>query len=84
MATDFELITLEEFARRMGVSRSTVFSWLSKGLIKEGKLVIRIDKTIRFVWSLEALATLSRPEYGTEESPDFTNGTKVSQVNLDY
>ncbi len=35
MAKDFELITLEEFARRMGVSRSTVFSWLSKRLIKE-------------------------------------------------
>jgi len=32
----FELISVEEFARRMSVSRSTVFIWLAKGYFAKG------------------------------------------------
>ena len=86
MASKIELLTVDEFARRLGVSRSTVFAWLSKGYLPEGKLVIRIGRTIRFVWSLEALALIQHSDSvaGGNDAPDFTSGKKRSQVNLDY
>jgi len=83
----FEMLTADEFGKRMGVSRSTVFAWRAKGYLTEGKIYVRVGKTIRFIWSLESVAALSlkadllsTPE---EESVSLKGG-KVSVVNLEF
>lgn len=84
---DFELVSVEEFARRMEVSRSTVFAWLAKGYLAEGKLVIRVGKTIRFIWSLDAvtaLATQTASRRYSDEERNTTTGGKLAAVNLEY
>lgn len=85
---DFEMITLEEYARRMSVSRSTVFDWLTKGYMEEGRVYVRVGKTIRFFWSQESLAALASKhvsdEKKTDECPDFPKSRKGPQMNLDY
>ena len=45
-----DLLTVEEFADKLKVSRSTVFGWLKIGLLQEGKHYFRIGRIIRFVW----------------------------------
>lgn len=85
---DLEMITLEEYARRMSVSRSTVFDWLAKGYLEEGQVYVRVGKTIRFIWSRESLAALASKttSHGKEtvECADFPKGRKGPQMNLDY
>jgi excisionase family DNA binding protein len=84
----FEMISVEEYARRMSVSRSTVFDWLAKGYLEEGQVYVRVGKTIRFFWSRESLAALANKptSHGNEtiECPDLPKGRKGPQVNLDY
>ena len=45
-----DLLTVEEFADKLKVSRSTVFGWLKAGQLQEGKHFFRIGRIIRFVW----------------------------------
>ena len=83
---DFEMISVEEFAARMGVSRSTVFAWLAKGHLPEGKVYVRIGKTIRFIWSIEAIAAMSEKnasESFPETSDPLKSGRK-SAMNLEF
>jgi len=83
----FEMLPIEEFAGRMGVSRSTVFAWLAKGYLAEGKIYVRIGKTIRFIWSIESVAAMSRKAVllaDSEEMRDPVKGSKQAAVNLNY
>jgi hypothetical protein len=45
-----EHLTVEQFALRLQVSRSTVFNWKKNGRIFEGVHYFRIDRTLRFYW----------------------------------
>jgi hypothetical protein len=82
------MIPVEEFARRMRVSRSTVFFWMAKGYLAQGKAYVRIGKTIRFIWSLESITTLTRqPETadtGICKEQEVPSGRKGPVVNLDF
>jgi hypothetical protein len=83
----FEMLTVDEFGKRMGVSRSTVFAWRAKGYLTEGKIYVRVGKTIRFIWSLESVAALSlKAEFlsTSEDEPVSLHGGKVSAVNLKF
>ncbi len=83
---DFEMISVEQFAVRMGVSRSTVFAWLAKGCLTEGKIFVRVGKTIRFIWSIEAIAAMSEKK-ASESLPEENEPLKSirkSAVNLDF
>ena len=52
------VLTVEEFAERMQVSRTTVFDWIKKGVLKAGRHYIQIGRVIRFEWSCELLQKL--------------------------
>ncbi len=45
-----ELLTVEQFAQRLQVSRTTVFKWLKEDKLQEGVHYFRIDRTLRFYW----------------------------------
>jgi len=53
-----ELLTLEQFAERLEISRSTAYSWLTEGHLVAGKHVVRIKRVIRVLWSTELLTHL--------------------------
>ena len=83
-----EIITAEEFALRLKVSRSTVFDWMRKGILRQGRHFVRIGRVVRFVWSEELVARLLEDNgQGREETVKAmkrkrTKGT--NQINWDY
>jgi hypothetical protein len=48
--SDFEVMTVEQFAKRMMVSRTTVFGWLKSGVLEEGVHFCRLGRILRFCW----------------------------------
>ena len=51
-----EVISLESFAQRMQISRSTAYAWLTDGKLEAGTHVIRIGRVVRVIWNEELLA----------------------------
>ena len=45
-----EFLTVEEYADRLKVSRTTVFSWLKNGELREGADYFRRGRIVRFRW----------------------------------
>jgi excisionase family DNA binding protein len=53
-----KMITIEEFARNIGISRSTAYSWISAGKLVKGKHLVRIGRVVRIIWDDVLLAHL--------------------------
>jgi predicted DNA-binding transcriptional regulator AlpA len=88
-----EIITVEELARRMQLSRATVFAWMSKGILRQGRHFFRFGRVVRFVWSdelisrlLEDCAKSDQPEEKPAKEPARIQRKKAakSQINWDY
>jgi excisionase family DNA binding protein len=47
-----DVLTVEEFAARLKVSRTTVFGWLKKGDLREGVHYLRLGRILRFRWPI--------------------------------
>ena len=56
--TTFEIVDIEGFADRMGVSRTTVFEWIKVGVLQPGRHFIKIGRVIRFAWGERLLQHL--------------------------
>lgn len=54
------LLTIEEFAKLMRISRSTAYAWLAAGRLETGHHVLRIGGVVRIVWSDELFEHLIR------------------------
>lgn len=54
----FEMLDVEEYAKRLSVSRATIFDWKAKGYLKPGKHFLQIGRVIRYKWSEEAINSL--------------------------
>lgn len=91
---DGELLTVEEFAARLKVGRSTVFDWLARGRLKPGVHFLKIGRTLRFVWHMDLLLSLSDDTEAAltapYEEPDVIQRhgprerTRGPVVNLDF
>lgn len=57
-----ELLTIEQFAARMGISRSTAYCWLAEGRLEAGIHVLRIKRVIRIVWSAALVMHLGQAD----------------------
>ena len=90
-----ELLTVEEFAERMKISRTTVFDWIRKGTLKSGRHYLKIGRIIRFEWGPELLSKLYEDCVAEQEEPgnstpgrpklrrDRRPGNKRVAINLD-
>ncbi len=78
-----ELLTVEQFAKRFHVGRSTVFSWIASNKMIQGIHYFKIGKTVRIPWSIELLASLSAACVETEVPPERP-GKNRQIINLDY
>lgn len=50
LPSENELLTVEQFAQRFQVSRTTVFGWLKNGNLQEGIHYFRLGRILRFRW----------------------------------
>ncbi len=78
-----ELLTVEEFAARFRVGRSTVFSWIASNKMVQGIHYYKVGKTIRIPWSLDLLSSLSEDSAETV-TPPVKYGKNRQTINLDY
>ncbi len=92
-----EVLTVEEYADRLKVSRTTVFPWLKNGELREGVDYLRRGRILRFRWP--TFPTTQPQPQGTEDldreptpptSPPFKRKRPQGKrgpapaVNLDY
>ncbi|MDD2366081.1 MAG: helix-turn-helix domain-containing protein [Desulfuromonadaceae bacterium] len=78
-----ELLTVEEFAKRLRVGRSTVFFWIASKKMIQAVHYFKIGKTVRIPWSIELLVSLSSESEETEPAPIRSRKNKRT-INLDY
>lgn len=50
-----DFLTVEQFAQRLQVSRTTIFEWLKTGNLVQGKHYFKIGRVLRFVWDATLL-----------------------------
>lgn len=53
-----DVLTVEQFAERLQVSRATVFNWIQKNVLVQGLHFFKIGRVLRFVWNTDAVAGL--------------------------
>ena len=89
--SETDLLTVEQFAVRMQVSRTTVFEWLKNGSLVEGKHYFKIGRIIRFVWDATLFLRAGEKKHPlnnktTPRPKDKRRNHAPSQppVNLDY
>jgi len=92
-ADNLELLTVEEYAKRFCVGRTTIFDWKKKGILVPGHHYIQIGRTLRFVWSSEVICGLhegnsqntENKKKQTIKSPmPKTLSNNNSAINMEY
>lgn len=53
-----ELLTVEQVAERLQVSRATLFNWMQKGVIVQGRHYFKRGRVLRFIWNGEFISEL--------------------------
>jgi hypothetical protein len=56
--SDFEFIDVDEVAKRIGISRATVFIWLQEGVFTRGINFFKRGRVLRFLWDDNIKKTL--------------------------
>jgi excisionase family DNA binding protein len=93
-----EMLTIEQFAAKMAVSRTTVYEWLKSGYLRAGRHFIKIGGTVRFAWGPELFQKLFEDSQTEEPKQEVqkdeckevkfhqppTSRKAASQINLDY
>lgn len=88
-----ELMTVEQFAERLQVSRTTVFYWLKNGELSEGVHFFRLGRIIRFRYEVSLFFSskpLKKPTADKAKELIRPKGKKPAPapsrqaVNLDY
>jgi len=49
---------VEQFAERLQVSRATVFTWMQKQILVQGKHFMKFGRVLRFTWSADLVTSL--------------------------
>jgi len=85
-----ELLTIEMFAQRLHVSRATIFAWMQKQILVQGRHFIKFGRVVRFVWSDNLLETLLA-DSATDENKEpiikpvrAAKAIKASPINWEY
>jgi excisionase family DNA binding protein len=71
--SSFELLTVDEYAKRLQVGRTTIYEWKSSGKLIPQQHFIQKGRVIRFIWELETIRSLHE-----NDTPDFENSEPES------
>jgi|GEM_PF-1700472 len=93
LSNEIDVLTIEEYAERLKVSRATVFEWMREGTLKAGRHYIKIGRVVRFPWSMlavekiledsgQALAVAAPSPPRKKITPQRSGGK--SQADLDF
>jgi len=78
-----ELLTVDQYAQRLQISRATVFNWIHSNILTPGVHYLKIGRVLRFIWSTEALKAICQTE-PTVALPSPLKPGKRSPLNWDY
>lgn len=53
-----EFLTVEQLAQRLHISRATVFGWMQRGIIVQGRHYFKRGHVLRFLWSEDFIRQL--------------------------
>ena len=85
-----ELLTPEQFAARLQVSRATLFEWMRKNIVRKGTHYMKFGRVVRFTWSEELIAALlsdsaiRQDNWQAEQVQTVTRPKKADKINWDY
>jgi hypothetical protein len=86
-----ELLTIEELAKRLKISRATACEWQRQGIFRQGVHYLKFGRVVRYVWSDELIAVLLQDSAGimptdSQEEPTQTTPArkKAGAINWDY
>lgn len=85
-----ELLTVDQFAKLLKVSRTTVFSWLNSGELLEGVHYIRMGRILRFRCLIDLLFRKKTPAKQKQEQKKRPkalarrSNPAALTINLDY
>jgi excisionase family DNA binding protein len=92
-AAPFEILTVVQFAKRLQVSRTTVFGLIKNGELREGVHYFHLGRTLRFYWPFFLTAQPSLQTAGDFERKPLPASPPSSEkrlrsikpaINLDY
>lgn len=63
-----EYLTIEQFAERMQISRSTAYGWLTGGQLETGRHVLRIGHVVRILWNEDLVRHLMQQSIAGAET----------------
>ena len=80
-----EILTVDEFALRLRLSRATVFIWMQKGILERGKHYLKQGRVLRFLWNEETIlgiaATSTEPHRPVNR---VAKQVKSGPINWEY
>ena len=90
---NFELLSIDEFCKRLNVGRTTIFKWKKEGALVSGMHFFQKGRIVRYVWSLDVLKEIhekidnkqeiaARPKMSIKSKK--TNSIKNSTINFEY
>ena len=80
--TPFEVLKIDEFAKRLKVGKSVVFDWKKDGILIRGHHYFQAGKVLRFIWSRDLVLDLdnSKPDKVISEPSTPQKKVKVPEV----
>ena len=82
------LLSIEEFAKLMRISRSTAYNWLAAERLETGRHVLRIGSVVRIIWSNELFEHLLKQSANEVHRPTLVRkgkgGRNRCALDMDY
>jgi hypothetical protein len=80
---NIELLTIDEYARRFRVCRTTIFEWKKQGKLQDGRHFIKIGRILRFFWNINVIKDLHNlnNEKIEKTKADVTATRKIHGIN---
>ena len=83
------LISISEFAAKIGAGRSTIYEWIKKGRLLPGRHFLKIGKKTRFEWGANLIGKLHEDSIAASAESGYREKStherrKGTVINLDY
>ncbi|WP_020585427.1 hypothetical protein [Desulfobacter curvatus] len=58
----FEVLLLDEYAKRLKVGKSTIYDWKSNGILISGRHYLQVGKVLRFIWARDLILDINKKD----------------------
>lgn len=80
-----DLLTSEEFMKKLKIGRSTLFEWLRSGVLEPGRHYVKVGRVLRFIWSNDIVAALAEATVQRKRQPERQRGSTAKPgINWEY